>query len=75
MNLTQVEFNKEYTISKITAEEPLKGRLMSFGFAKSNTVTVLGYTLTRQTYEVKIEDSQVALRREEAENIQLESNV
>ena len=69
MNLTQVDFGKEYEISKITATEPLKSRLLSFGFAKGNKVTVTEYTLTRQTYDVKIEDSHVALRAEEAKSI------
>jgi len=69
MDLTQVKFDKEYTIKKIKAEEPLKSRLLSFGFAKGNKVMVTEYTLTRQTYDVKIEDSQVALRSEEAASI------
>lgn len=69
MDLTQAEFGREYKISKITADEPLKSRLYSFGFAKGAAVTVTEYTLTKQTYETKIEDSIVALRSEEAKNI------
>jgi ferrous iron transport protein A len=72
MNLTDAEYGKKYTISKINAVEPLKSRLHSFGFAKGNQVAVLEYTLTKQTYDVIIEDSQVALRKEEAESIQVE---
>ena len=72
MNLTEVKFGKKYTIKKVTANEPLKSRLFSFGFTKGNDVTVLEYTLTKQTYDVIIEDSQVALRAEEAENITVE---
>lgn len=72
MNLTEVEYGKEYTIEKIKAEEPLKSRLLSFGFAKGNKVVVTEYTLTKQTYDVKIEDSQVALRSEEAQTIFVE---
>lgn len=72
MNLTDAEYGKKYTISKINAVEPLKSRLLSFGFAKGNQVAVLEYTLTKQTYDVIIEDSQVALRKEEAESIQVE---
>lgn len=74
MDLTQVKFDKEYTIKKIRAEEPLKSRLLSFGFAKGNKVTVTEYTLTRQTYDVKVEDSQVALRSEEAASILVEDS-
>jgi ferrous iron transport protein A len=74
MDLTQVNFGSEYEIKKVTAEEPLKSRLLSFGFAKGNKVTVIEYTLTKQTYDVKIEDSHVALRAEEAQNILVENN-
>ncbi len=74
MDLTQVKFDKEYVIKKVKAEEPLKSRLLSFGFAKGNRVTVTEYTLTKQTYDVRIEDSQVALRSEEAESILVEDS-
>jgi len=74
VDLTQVKFDKEYVIKKVKAEEPLKSRLLSFGFAKGNRVTVTEYTLTKQTYDVRIEDSQVALRSEEAESILVEDS-
>lgn len=74
MDLTQVKFGKEYTIKKVKADEPLKSRLLSFGFAKGNSVTVTEYTLTKQTYDVRIEDSQVALRSEEATSIIVEDD-
>ena len=72
INLTQAKSGKEYMIKQITAKEPIRGRLLSFGFAKGNNVAVLEYTLTKQTYDVIIEDSQVALRKEEAESILVE---
>jgi Fe2+ transport system protein FeoA len=74
VDLTQVKFGKEYTIKKVKADEPLKSRLLSFGFAKGNSVTVTEYTLTKQTYDVRIEDSQVALRSEEATSIIVEDD-
>lgn len=72
INLTEAKAEKEYTIKQITAKEPIRARLLSFGFAKGNKITVLEYTLTKQTYDVVIEDSQVALRKEEAESILVE---
>lgn len=74
MNLTEVKYGQEYTIEKVKAEEPLKSRLLSFGFAKGNRVIVTQYTLTKQTYDVKVEDSQVALRSEEAMSILVEES-
>jgi Fe2+ transport system protein FeoA len=74
VNLTEVKYGQEYTIEKVKAEEPLKSRLLSFGFAKGNRVVVTEYTLTKQTYDVKVEDSQVALRSEEAMSILVEES-
>lgn len=69
MNLCDVGFNEEFTISKLLAHEPIKSRLLAMGFTKGNRVSILDYTITRATYEVLIEDSRVAIRKEEAETI------
>jgi ferrous iron transport protein A len=74
MNLTEVEYNKKYTIKRVNATEPLKSRLLSFGFTKGDSVVVTEYTLTKQTYDVRVGDSQVALRSEEAQSILVEES-
>ncbi len=64
--LCEIEQNREYIISKIKAVEPVLSRLMSMGFAKGSRITLLKNTAGKQTYQVKIEDSEVGLRAEEA---------
>jgi len=66
-NLTQIDTQKQYEISKVKADEPILSRLVSMGFAKGSHVVVQKNTATKQTYKILIEDSEVALRREEAE--------
>ena len=66
-NLTQIEIQKQYIVVKVKAEEPILSRLVSMGFARGSHVQVLKNTATRQTYKIRVEDSEVALRREEAE--------
>lgn len=64
--LCEIEQNKEYIISKVKAIEPVLSRLMSMGFTKGSKITLLKNTAGKQTFQVKIEDSEVGLRAEEA---------
>jgi len=66
-NLTQIDTQKQYVVVKVKANEPILSRLVSMGFAKGSHVEVQKNTATKQTYKVRVEDSEVALRREEAE--------
>ncbi len=59
-------------VKKITAKEPIKGRLSAMGIVKEAKIKVLKHTLAKQTWDVKIENTKVGLREEEAENILLE---
>lgn len=60
-------------VKKITAKEPIKGRLSAMGIVKGAKIKVLKHTLAKQTWDVKIENTKVGLREEEAENILLEN--
>ncbi|NWF65863.1 MAG: ferrous iron transport protein A [Campylobacterales bacterium] len=71
MKLNEAPINKIFEISKIEANEPIKSRLLAMGFAKGNRVSILDFTLSRQTYDVLIEDTKVAIRKEEALCIEL----
>ena len=56
-------------IKKIGAKEPIKSRLLSMGIIKNNRLKLLKYSLKKQTWEVDVEGTRVALRKEEAESI------
>lgn len=62
------------TVVKINATGALKQRLISFGLMKGAEVVMLECGLTKSTYEIKIGNVTIALRREEAELIEV-SNV
>jgi len=64
--LCEIEQNTEYIITVVKAEEPVRSRLVSMGFARGGRVMLLKKSAGAQTYHVKIEDSEVALRKEEA---------
>lgn len=59
------------TVVKINAAGPLKQRLISFGLMKGAEVKMLECALTKSTYEVKIGNVSIALRKEEAELIEV----
>ncbi|HZF70488.1 FeoA family protein [Sulfuricurvum sp.] len=59
------------TIAKINATGPLKQRLISFGLMKGAEVKMLECALTNSTYEIKVGNMSLALRKEEAELIEV----
>lgn len=59
-------------IVKINASGPLKQRLISFGLMKGSEVTMLECALNNSTYEIKVGNVSLALRREEAELIEVD---
>ena len=59
------------TVAKINASGALKQRLISFGLMKGAQIMMLECGLTKSTYEIKIGNVNIALRREEAELIEV----
>ncbi len=60
-------------VRKITAKEPIRGRLTAMGIVKGAKIKVLKHTLAKQTWDILAGNTKVGLREEEAENIIVES--
>lgn len=58
-------------VAKINATGSLKQRLISFGLMKGAEVFMLECALSNSTYEIKVGNVSLALRREEAELIEV----
>ena len=71
--LTACDKGASFTVKKINAGGPLKQRLLSFGIIKGAAITLLECSAAKSTYEIKVGKMQIALRREEAELIEVES--
>ena len=71
MRLNELEMGESGIIKKVLAKEPLKSRLLSMGFAKGERVKVLKHTLAKNTYEVEVNNIPIALREEEAREIEV----
>ena len=58
-------------VSRINATGPLKQRLISFGLMKGVEVIMLECGISKSTFEIKIGNVSIALRREEADLIEV----
>ena len=72
MILTELKKGQSATIVKIDASQALKDRLKSMGVSKGEMLTVRGCSLAKQTMEIEIEGTLVALRADEAKKIEVE---
>jgi len=72
--LTECSKGCTATIVKIHAQGALKQRLVSFGVMKGTKVRVLGYAPAKSTFEIKIGQMRLALRRDEAALIEVEED-
>jgi Fe2+ transport system protein FeoA len=72
MSLDEMKIGEVGIIKKITATEPLKSRLFSLGIVKGEKIKLLKHTIAKNTYEVEVNKSKIALRSEEAKMIIVE---
>lgn len=71
--LTECTKGQSVTVTKVNATGPLKQRLLSFGIMKGVTLSVLEFSASKSTAEVKVGTMRIALRREEAQLIEVAS--
>jgi len=72
MRLTQCSIGKTYIIKKLHATGALRQRLISFGIIKGVEIKYLAHTNLKSNYEIQIGKVSLALRKEEAQNIEVE---
>jgi ferrous iron transport protein A len=71
MTLNQLNINEKAVITAINCNEILKSRLYSFGIIKGVEVQIVELTLSKSTIEIKINQSKIALRLNEASKIEV----
>jgi Fe2+ transport system protein FeoA len=72
MNVSEMKIGEVGIVKKITATEPLKSRLFSLGIVKGEKIRILKYTIAKNTFEVEVNKSKIALREDEAKMITVE---
>ncbi|MFT7823181.1 MAG: FeoA family protein [Sulfurimonas sp.] len=72
MQLAELKKGNRAKIIKINAESVLRDRLNSMGVMRGEQLAVRGCSLAKQTMEIEIEGTLIALRAEEAKKIEVE---
>ena len=57
---------------KVTKQRSLKDRLTSFGVMRGETLLIKGCSIAKQTMEIEIGSTLIALRADEAGKIEIE---
>jgi len=71
MTLSCLQKGHSATITAIHADKILKNRFNAFGLTKGSTVYATQYSLAKQTMEIRINKTRMALRLSEAKNIEI----
>ncbi len=74
MLLSELTKGNSALITKIDADPALKRRLGSLGIVRGETLTVKGCSLAKQTMEIEVEGTLIALREAEANKIHVTKN-
>lgn len=72
MNLTELTKGERGEIIRVNADKALKDRLNSFGVMRGEELLVKGCSLAKQTMEIEVGSTLIALRRDEAEKVEVE---
>ena len=72
MYLIDLQKGNRATIVKIHADKALKDRLSSFGVMRGEELLIKGCSLAKQTMEIEVGSTLIALRKDEAEQIEVE---
>ena len=72
MVLSDLHKGDKAEIVKIHADKALKDRLTSFGVMRGETLLIKGCSIAKQTMEIEIGSTLIALRADEAGRIEIE---
>ena len=72
MTLIDLEKGHSAKIVKINADKSLRDRLNSFGVMRGEELIIKGCSLAKQTMEIEIGSTLIALRADEANKIEVE---
>ena len=72
MILSELTKGEKAEIVKINADKALRDRLSSFGMMKGEELTVKGCSIAKQTMEIEVGSTLIAVRADEADKIEVE---
>ena len=72
MKLSELIKGDKAEIVKINADKALKDRFSSFGVMQGEELLVKGCSIAKQTMEIKVGSTLIAVRADEADKIEIE---
>ena len=72
MRLSDLDKGDRAIIQKINTDDALKSRLQSFGVGRGSELSIENYSIAKQTMEILVDGTYIALRAEEASQIEVE---
>jgi ferrous iron transport protein A len=72
MVLSELHKGDQAEIIRINADKALKDRLVSFGVMRGEILYIKGCSLAKQTMEIEVGSTHIALRADEAGKIEVE---
>jgi ferrous iron transport protein A len=69
--IVDLKANEKAVVTKVNADGELKQRLASLGLRKHSNIKVKTYSLSKSTIEVEVGTAMLALRYEEAKEIEV----
>ena len=74
MKLSEIEKGQCGKITQINTDSVLKARFSSFGITRGAIVYIIEQTMSKNTIEIKINNTKIALRINEAQLIEVEQS-
>jgi len=74
LKLSNLKKQEEAVVKRVNASGDLKQRLASFGLLKGANIKIIDCSLGKSTIEIMVDGTLLALRKSEAENIEVEHN-
>ena len=72
MRITECKIDQSYVVKKLHTTGSLRQRLISFGILKGVQIKYLAHTNLKGTYEIQVGKMNIALRKIEAQKIEVE---
>ena len=72
MTIIDCKIGKSYVVKKLHTTGALRQRLISFGILKGVEIKYLAHTNLKGTYEIQVGKMNIALRKIEAQKIEVE---
>jgi len=72
LKLSELKKGERAIVKKIDGSKEIRQRFASFGLLKGAELELIDYTMTKSNLEIMVGNTLLALRKEEADNIEVE---